>query len=229
MSNTISSISQTPPNSLSPQGSSRLGKDEFLKLLVTQLSNQDPLQPVDNQAFIAQLAQFATVEQQDQMNATLQSLLLAQASGNQTNVAALVGKEVTFKSSNVVLPAEGPIDLTAKLSGEAQKVNAIIKDQNGRVVRSITVEGRAPSGDLAVPWDGLDAQGKRAPPGTYSITFTAADAKGVNVAADAHGTGRATGVSFVDGIPHLIVNGARVRLTDVQEIHEPKLSNSPQP
>ncbi|MCU0699093.1 MAG: flagellar hook assembly protein FlgD [Myxococcaceae bacterium] len=211
----------TPPTSLTPQGSSRLGKDEFLKLLVTQLSNQDPLSPVDNQAFIAQLAQFATVEQQSQMNSTLESLLLAQASSNQTNVANLVGREITFTSDKVVIGETGGAQLNARLSADAAKVSAIIKDENGKVVRSITVGSRN-GGPLTLPWDGRDNNGNPLRPGSYTVTFTAADLQGKSVDVTTQGRGRATGVSFADGVPQLVVNGVRVRLSDVLEVNEPK-------
>lgn len=209
------------PSSLTPQGSSRLGKEEFLKLLVTQLSNQDPLDPVDNQAFIAQLAQFASVEQQSQMNSTLESLLVAQAGANQTNVANLVGKDVTFTSNDVTLPAMGDIELHGRLSGDATKLNAIIKDANGKVVRSIAIDGQRSAGEVMVPWDGRDEQGNRVAAGKYTVTFTAADVAGKSVDVGTNGRGRVSGVSFADGVPQLIVNGVRVRLSDVLEVTEP--------
>lgn len=210
------------PSSLTPQGSSRLGKDEFLKLLVTQLSNQDPLSPVDNQAFIAQLAQFATVEQQSQMNSTLESLVMAQASANQTNIANLVGKNVTFTSNDVVLGATGDVELSGRLSAEATRLNAIVKDANGKVVRTITLNGQQRAGEIGLPWDGRDEQGKRLAPGTYNVTFTAADVTGKTVDVSTNGRGRVSGVSFADGVPQLVVNGVRVRLSDVLEVTEPK-------
>jgi flagellar basal-body rod modification protein FlgD len=224
MPTAIDGLSQTgaPPSSLTPQGSSKLGKDEFLKLLVTQLSNQDPLSPVDNQAFIAQLAQFATVEQQSQMNSTLESLLLAQASVNQTNIANLVGRDITFTSDKVAIGVSGGTDVNAKLSADAAKLSAIIKDENGKVVRSITVEGRQSAGPVTIPWDGRDTNGNPLPAGTYTVTFTAADETGKSVDVTTQGRGRATGVSFADGVPQLVVNGVRVRLSDVLEVNEPK-------
>lgn len=215
-----------PVSSATPQGSSKLGKEEFLKLLVTQLSNQDPLDPVDNQAFIAQLAQFSTVEQQAQMNSTLESLLVAQAGANQTNIANLVGNDITFKSNDVQLGAMGDVDLHGNLTGEATRVNAIIKDANGKVVRSITIDGKRAAGDIMVPWDGRDESGNRLAAGKFSVTFTAQDINGKSVDMSTNGRGRVSGVSFADGVPQLIVNGVRVRLSDVLEVTEPKPSST---
>ncbi|MCA3015496.1 MAG: flagellar hook assembly protein FlgD [Myxococcaceae bacterium] len=231
MPTAIQGLSQpgAPPTSATPTGSNKLGKEEFLKLLTAQLANQDPLAPVDNQAFIAQLAQFATVEQQSQMNSTLESLLLAQASSNQTNVANLVGKDITFASSSVRLNGTDGVDLNARLSGEATKVSAIIKDENGKVVRSITVEGRRAAGEVSLQWDGRDARGNQLPAGDYSVTFTAENVQGKSIDVSTRGRGRATGVSFADGVPQLVVNGVRVRLTDVLEINEPKTNATAAP
>lgn len=212
---------------MTPQGSNRLGKEEFLKLLTTQLANQNPLEPVDNQAFIAQLAQFATVEQQSQMNSTLESLLVAQASTNQTAVANLVGKGVSFKSNQISLGAMGDTAITGRIAEDAVKVSAIITDKNGRVVRSIVVNGNQDAGPISLNWDGMDAEGKRLPAGTYSVTLTAEDAKGQSVTAGAHGKGRVSAISFTEGVPQLIVNGVRVRLSDVLEVNEPNSTTTP--
>ncbi len=224
MSSAISGLTSTgvAPNSLARQGSNKLGKDEFLKLLVAQLANQDPTNPTDNQAFIAQLAQFSTVEQQSQMNSTLESLLVAQASSNQTGIANLVGKEVIFKSDTVSLPGEGSVELTGRLAADATRLNASITDSNGKAIRTITLEAAQRSGDLSMIWDGLDSNGNRVPAGNYKVKFTAADKDNKAVGVESRGLGRATGVSFDQGVPLLNVNGVRVRLSDIIELSEPK-------
>lgn len=228
MANQISSVlAGIGPSSTTPQGSSKLGKNEFLKLLTTQLSNQDPLDPVDNQAFIAQLATFASVEQQSAMNSTLESLLVAQASSNQTNVAVLVGKDISFNSDKVAVPAMGSVDINGKLSAEAKKVTAMIKDDKGKVVRSIELTGERAAGEVMLNWDGLDTSGNRVPTGNYTVTLTAEDAAGKSVPVTTSGRGRATGVSFSEGFPQLIVNGVRVRLSDVLEVNEPNTTTTP--
>jgi flagellar basal-body rod modification protein FlgD len=227
MANQISPVlAGIGPSSNTPQGSSKLGKDEFLRLLTTQLSNQDPLDPVDNQAFIAQLATFASVEQQSAMNSTLESLLVAQASSNQTNVAVLVGKEITFNSDQVALPTMGSVDIKGKLTDEAKKVSAIIKDDKGKVVRSIVLNGTQAAGEINLKWDGLNESGARVPQGNYTVTLTAEDAAGKSVPVSTSGRGRATGVSFAEGFPQLIVNGVRVRLSDVVEVNEPNTTTT---
>lgn len=224
MANQVSPLSLpgAAPDSLKSQGSSKLGKEEFLKLLTTQLANQNPLEPVDNQAFIAQLAQFATVEQQSQMNSTLESLLMAQASSNQTGVANLVGKDVTFTSDKITRGAQDTQTIiNGNLLDEATKVNAIITDASGKTVRTITRTAKTAAGPVSFEWDGRDSSGKELPAGQYTVKLTAENAEKQSVGFTPQGKGRASGVSFADGVPQLIVNGVRVRLSDVLEVNEP--------
>jgi flagellar basal-body rod modification protein FlgD len=205
------------------QGSNKLGKDEFLKLLVTQLQHQDPLEPTDNQAFIAQLATFASVEQAEAMNERLDSLLMAQTAGNQTGVANLVGKDIIYRTNSVALATDAPAVIQGQLSTPATQVNAVITDQNGKVVRTLTMTN-APAGTVSLPWDGRDSAGAKLPPGTYSVQLTAADPSGADIPIESRGLGRATGVTFQSGFPELIINGVHVRLSDVVEINEPPTS-----
>lgn len=200
-------------------GSNALGKDEFLKLLTAQLANQDPLAPTDNQAFIAQLAQFASVEQASATNERLDSLILAQASANQTNVANLVGKDIIYRTDSVALPATGGATIQGELAADARQANAIITDQNGRVLRTITVQNPK-AGTLDLAWDGLDDKGNRVPPGTYKVKLTAADQDDKSISFDPRGRARATGVTFANGYPELLLNGVRVKLADIIQIAE---------
>src|SRR4028119_2238475 len=84
------------PSSTDRVGSQELGKDAFLKLMLAQLANQDPTQPQDSQAFVAQLAQFSSVEQLESANQRLDDILLAQASNSQTAATAMVGNEAAY-------------------------------------------------------------------------------------------------------------------------------------
>src|SRR5689334_22506516 len=137
--NAISSTTPSPSQAApAATGSKELGKDELLKLLTAQLANQDPLQPVDNQAFIAQLAQFSSVEQLQAVSSRLDTLLLATASANQMNTASLVGKDVSFKADGVDVAAGGPSSLQVKVSSRAT-VTAVVQDASGRTVRTLAL------------------------------------------------------------------------------------------
>ncbi len=205
-------------------GSRELGKNEFLKLLVTQLGNQDPLKPTENEAFIAQLAQFSALEAQQVTNSRLEALLIAQAAANQTGVATLVGKDVTYKTNSVILDG-GQGVVRGSLERPAASVTARITDEAGRVVRTLQLRD-VPSGQFGIAWDGLDEQGQALPSGTYKVELTAVGQDGQGVAVAARATARATGVSFASGVPELIVNGFRVKLADVLEVNQPGSSSA---
>jgi flagellar basal-body rod modification protein FlgD len=202
-----------------PAARKELDKDAFLKLLVTQLSNQDPLSPVDNQAFIAQLAQFSSVEQLTAVGRRLDTLLLAQASANQLQTASLVGKDVLFRSDRVELGATGDARLQASVAGAAE-VTAVVKDASGKVVRNLSL-GKRPGGALDFAWDGRDADGRRLPAGSYAVELSARGGDGGAVLVDLRQRGRVQGVRFDGDAPLLLVGSSQVRLADVLEITQP--------
>lgn len=211
----------TDPSTAAQQASastskSTLGKDDFLKLLTAQLSNQDPLQPVDNQAFIAQLAQFSSLEQLQGVTSRLDSLLLAATSSNQLGAASLVGKDVSFKTSDVDLSGGTSPALEAHLDARADVV-AIIQDPTGRTVRTLAL-GAHDAGSFDLGWDGRDGNGNTLPSGRYSVKLAAKAADGSDVAVEARSRGRAQGVSFDASGAHLIIGTNQVDMSDVVQI-----------
>lgn len=221
MPTSVSGISntQTGVSTASVTGSSAMGKDEFLKLLLAQLANQDPTAPTDNQQFIAQLAQFSSLEQAQATNSRLDSLLLAQASANQTSTASFIGKNVLYKSSDVALTDTGA-KILGQLDRAAAKVTATIKDSTGKTVRTLTLENVAP-GALAIPWDGKSDAGTALASGTYTVALEATDSAGKALTVQSQGRAKVTGVSFAEGYPQLIVNDLAISMSDVMEISEP--------
>lgn len=214
----IPSTAQVQSQAAETSGSSKMGKDEFVKLLMAQLSHQDPTSPMDSEAFVAQLAQFAHVELQQSANSQLESLVMAQAASNQMGAASLVGRDVVY-SANTVTLGSGPTPIAGHLGGAAAKVTAVIKDAEGKVVRTIELGAHA-EGELTAAWDGLDDHGARLPAGDYTVQLTAADTQGKSVSVDARVRGRVTGVSFEHGYPELIVAGTKIKLADVVQIDE---------
>lgn len=213
------------PSSDATRGSTELGKDQFVQLLMAQLQNQDPTSPVDSEAFVAQLAQFSSLEQLQGVSARLDSLVLAQASSNQLQTASLVGKDVLFSTDAVELPATGGTTVSGELSGPAESVTVTITDADGKTVRTLTV-GRTPEGPVDIAWDGRDEAGVPLPAGAYTVKLAAADAEGKAVDVEPRGRGRVEGVSFANGYPELIVDGRKVKLSDVLEIVEPSSAAS---
>lgn len=195
----------------------QLGKDEFLKLLTAQLANQDPLQPVDNQAFIAQLAQFSSLEQLQGVSSRLDSLLLATTSSTQLGTASLVGKSVSYQADGVTLTdGQPPPALQASLSVPAA-VTAQVVDGSGRAVRTLVL-GVRPAGSFDLGWDGRDDRGQALPAGHYTVRVAgrAADGSAANVQLRA--SGRVQGVNLGADGSTLLVGGDEVKLSDVLQI-----------
>ena len=106
--NQTSAANNPPPTTATPTGSSALGKDEFLKILVAQLANQDPTQPQDSSQFVAELAQFSSLESQQNTVTDLNAMMLGQATANQTAATAFIGKDVEYHNSSLAWDGTTP-------------------------------------------------------------------------------------------------------------------------
>ncbi len=205
-------------SSTAATGSSALGKDAFLRLLTAQLANQDPTAPSDDQAFVAQLAQFSQVEQAEGMNSRLDSLLLAQSSNNQTATAAFIGKDVVYNSNQVGITDKGGT-IMGNLATSASTMTVTITDSSGKTVKTMNLKD-VNAGALKVPWDGKSDTGLQLPAGQYTVAFDAKDSSGNSVTVTAQGEARVTGVTFAAGYPQLIVNNTPIKMSDVISVLE---------
>jgi flagellar basal-body rod modification protein FlgD len=206
-----SSSQQTKP------ASQTLGKDDFLKLLTTQLQNQDPLNPISNEDFIAQTAQFSSLEQLQNMNGTLQQLL-AQSGGNGVTASApLLGRTVSVNGSAVPLDGSQPVSLAYQLPAGAATAALQVLNASGTSVRTIRLGSQA-AGSHQAGFDGLDDQGRRLTPGSYTYQVIALDQSGRAVSGAATGGGQVTGISMDSGQVMLLVGSERVPLTSVVAI-----------
>jgi flagellar basal-body rod modification protein FlgD len=157
-------------------------QDRFLKLLVTQLQNQDPLNPLDNAQVTSQLAQISTVSGIEKLNTTLGTLVGAYNESQSIQSAGLIGKTVLVPGSGLALTAGaafGGINLT----GPADQVTVSITDASGNVIQTQTLGAQA-AGTVDFSWDGKTAAGATAPDGTYKFSVTATQG-GADVTANA--------------------------------------------
>ena len=219
MSTVTSALSSLPtvndPTAVTAKNT--LDKNSFLKLLTVQLQQQDPTAPMDSNAFVAQLAQFSSVEALENMGTKLDTISLAQANANQLAVPQMIGKQVLYQSSTLQVTSGQAAAFSATLGGDATQVTATIHDASGKVVRTLQL-GASPAGANAMSWDGKDAKGNAVPTGQYFVTVTAKGAGGAAVATSTSVRGVVTGVSFDGSVPQLLVNGSTVKLADVTEI-----------
>jgi flagellar basal-body rod modification protein FlgD len=184
-------------------GSKPLGQESFLKLLVAQLQNQDPLNPQENYEFVAQLAQFSSLEQSIGINDRLDALALQNQGMQNSQIVSLVGKEATVKGDIVTLSGQGAVvPISFSLDEAAAASTVVIRDAAGRSVRTIPVAAKS-AGTVTVQWNGQNDSGNPQPAGPYKVTVTAKGADDQPVAVTQQTTGLIEAVSFDRGFPVL--------------------------
>lgn len=199
-------------------GPKPLGQEDFLQLLVAQIKNQDPLKPISNEAFIAQLAQFSQLEQSSKMVTLMQQNNSAQEAALPFSRVPLIGHQVKINGATVQLEGTGPATVNYTLAGDAASVQVGIVDATGRVIRTISA-GAQSTGNREVSWDGKDQNGNAAAPGTYGFAVAAADGQGKPVAATPISLGTVTGVRTDAGNPILLLGTRQVDARDVLEVY----------
>lgn len=204
-------------------GSAELGKEEFLQLLVTQLKHQNPMEPTSNEDFIAQLATFASLEQLQDINTGTQTGILMQQSVTNALSTSLIGKDVLLDTSTISLADGGANDFLVDLDGEGF-LTVTVKNADGDTVRTLTLEGAdglpLAAGEHQFTWDGKDDAGATVPDGGYTVTVTAKDGSGAEVAARTWLRGHVEGVRFSEGVAYVVVGDMEFTLADVIEIRE---------
>lgn len=145
----------------------QLGQKDFLKLMMTQFSNQDPFKPLDPTQFLGQLAQFSTVNGIDAMQGSLATLVDSFKSDQMLSGAMLVGRDVLVPATKMTLPATGDVKGAIDVPEGTQQVVVNVKDAAGQLVRQFTVPGNVGTQEFA--WDGNLQDGTRAAAGSYSI------------------------------------------------------------
>ncbi|MGD2184602.1 MAG: flagellar hook capping FlgD N-terminal domain-containing protein [Desulfobacterales bacterium] len=201
-----------------------LGKDDFLNLLVTQLQHQDPLNPAESTEFTAQLAQFSSLEQLNNINDNLKNMELFQSSMTNSQAVSYIGKEITARGNSVQLTSDQPAQCNFELAAPADLAVISIYDAAGGFVNTFET-GPLSAGHHSAVWDGTDRNGNHLPAGIYSFEVQAADADNRNLKVTAFIRALVTGVSFKDKTAHLITDLQTVGIEDVMAVSEV----SPQP
>lgn len=155
-------------------GSTQALQDRFLTLLVTQLKNQDPLNPMENAELTSQLAQLSTVEEISKLNQSMTDFVSQFKVNQSLQAAGLVGRSVLAEGNSLQLGAEGGAG-GVDLAEAADKVTVDILDADGNLVRTLEL-GKQPAGLARFVWDGLDKNGEAATEGLYSFAVKASKA-----------------------------------------------------
>ena len=198
-STTAMGLAQTGANSASTaQGL----QDQFLKLLVTQLKNQDPLNPMQNAELTSQLAQISTVEGITNLKNTMLAISGQIDVSQSMNAVAMIGKGVLIPGSKVKVGVDSanPADRVVTpygldLQGDAAKVQVRISDSNGAVVRTIEL-GEQKNGVYTLEWDGKNDAGVALEPGAYNVSVLATDAEGTKVNSEVLSYGQVKSVAY---------------------------------
>ena len=216
------SAATTSESSRSATDSRKLEGDlnRFLTLLVTQLQNQDPLEPLDANEFTSQLVQFASVEQQIYQNANLEKLLTAQQGDQTAALMAYLDKEVEAAGGRLPLQ-EGTARGAYLLPERARETTIEIRDAGGRLVN--VLNGATAAGRHEFVWDGKGADGQQLPDGTYAFAVAATNVAGQSMTATQHYFGRVTGVSAGEEGSLLRLDDSPLALADVITVREPPL------
>ncbi|MCS7052167.1 MAG: flagellar hook capping protein [Ignavibacterium sp.] len=218
----ISSVNNTTTNTRNSKNV--MGKDDFLKLMLAQMRNQDPLNPMESAEFAAQLAQFTSVEQlmnlNDSMKTSLDANYLLSQSINNTLAATLIGNDAKLDTSEFRYSGQDEQILGYNLSTNAKDVTIKIYNENGALVRTIqNASGNA--GDNKLSWDFTDNNGEKVSFGKYRFEVTATDYNGNAINVETFLFGKIDGVRFTEFGTKLIINGIEFNLSDIKEILKP--------
>ena len=209
----------------SGDASTAMGKDDFLTLLITQLQNQDPLNPTDSTEYTAQLAQFSSLEQLSNVNTNLEYMQLYQASINNAQAVSFIGKEIIALGDEIQVTDGQAENCRFELGGDASGVVVNIYDSAGNLVKAIE-QGAMDAGRQTVEWDGTDQNGNTVADGNYTFEVQAVDASDQEVAAVTYSSGLVEGVTFIEGVTYFLVGNQKIPISDIVEVAQPESSDT---
>ena len=146
--------------------------EDFLELMVTELTHQDPFKPMENTELATQISQFATVSGIEQLNNSFSGLSGSLLSDQSLQAANLVGRDVLVPLNGGYLEAGGSIDGLVDLESSVSDLTVSVHNVAGELIREINM-GTRPKGELNFSWDGIMDNGEFAAPGTYAISAQA--------------------------------------------------------
>lgn len=208
-----------------------LDKDSFMLLLVTQFKYQDPLNPMEDKEFIAQMAQFSSLEQLMNLNTSMEGLTAATNNQQMINATSYIGKQVSVTGNTIgKVTTNGETTVTGfRYAFGDNVVNGYlsVKDASGNTVYTEELSGKAAGVTFEFNWDGKNMLGQEAADGVYTVNLAAYNANGEAVLSDQVVDATVTGVVNEGGTVYLGLEGGQLMaLADVRQVNEPKVVSS---
>jgi flagellar basal-body rod modification protein FlgD len=198
-----------------------MGKEDFLQLLITQLKNQDPLAPEDPKDFVAQLAQFTSLEQQINTNTNLESLgkvlTTLKNADEMAQGVSMLGKSVKGVGNSIKVSSGQATSTSYNLPLAAKSVKISIMNGSGQTVRTLNLGAQA-AGDQSIAWDGKDDKGQKVADGNYTFQVTALDSNGKAIEATNYFTGTVDEVYMDSSGVWVKVGGRQMLLENIVSI-----------
>jgi len=222
------------PNYVDPKkmvravGSDKLDKDAFMKLMLAQLKNQDPTNPLKSHEMAAQLAQFTSLEQLQNMNTTLSEMHKAQKPAENFQMLNLIGKSVDGDSAKLSrLRGDKSHDFNFTLPDNAKDIAIKVRNEAGEYIRKVDLHDLK-SGDNKWTWNGKNDSGATAPVGEYYFVIEAKASNGKKLAVKTDFKGVISGISYSAEGPILMVGNQTVKMKDIRRIVDPSLNQKDQ-
>lgn len=221
----LNALTKTTANGQDPVTNAKSAKKEldqndFLRLLMTQLQFQDPLKPIENQEFTAQLTSFNSLGQLVDLNKKIETMQKDQLSLTQLQATSLIGKEASLQGNRIHLGADGKADMPFQLTANAGRVSVHIVALDGTVVRTIEA-GESKAGEQKISWDGKEDSGNAAPEGDYTFEVDAFDTQGKKVDVETLVNGVVTGVDLSGAELSVTINGIQVPYSALTAVRTP--------
>ena len=217
---TLSNISgvtdYTDSTASAETSNSTIDTNTFTTLLLAQLKNQDPLNPMDSSQFSSQLAQFSSLEQLTNINTSLESMKESQDTNTKYKALDMIGKQIEADGNDISLE-DGSASGTFTLGSAAATCSAVIYDSNSKVVRTIDL-GPLAAGDHTFSWDGKSLTGTTLAEGTYSYKIVAKDKLGTSVDTETRIVGIVEKIDLNEDDPLLYIGSLSVPLSEITSI-----------
>ncbi|MBL7545591.1 MAG: DUF2271 domain-containing protein [Bdellovibrionaceae bacterium] len=216
-----------PSKKMRTVGNDKLDKDAFFKLMLAQMKNQDPTNPLKSHEMAAQLASFSSLEQMQNMNTTLTDLKNGQKPTEQFQVLNLLGKAVAGDSSRVHR-AQGDKnhEFVFNLPAKAKEAEIRVRNADGEEIKTYKL-ANLKEGENRLPWNGQDEKGNTVPAGEYQFFIEAKNEQGTKMAIKTEFEGMISGVNYTPEGPVLLIGNQAIRLKDVKKIVDPSLLSAP--